>query len=464
MTVDVERELKIAMEEFTSDVLAPPDLLSRLPRRRRRQFPRIAVMTAAVAAALVVAGVVVVGEQTGGEGGPPVTPLSTYKMTKTLAAHEQQAKTEMARVIQQWGPTRGDRAGDEQLMTRLRAEWAHPSQHPTNLGSFEPVQSPTGPVKILWAGTTPEGPAAYAVQPTKDPVSDYWYGIFLPGSDGQPQLAQRGQLTAGFDIGEFDSHVMSFTTGPAHKSVVVIPTDASDSVRISFSTSTDAQGRYVPQWQDVAMHDGAAIAPVASGGNVYGTVVEVSHGGTVVADHMLDFISTHLLNEGPPKPSNALPMWCNGCAIGTYGPGYGKAMLTAWLVRHGPAYLPVWVGDWSVGGSLRSGVSVFATQLWAIGHPARTVVLIDDQNAGQVDVLYDAETKPADRPLVAVRLPQGAGWLVGAGPDAVVTGWRTSADAPWHAVASKKALLVHTDAPSIQLRLVVNGEERVVTP
>ena len=35
MIIDIERELKIAMEEFTSDVLAPPDLLARLPRRRR---------------------------------------------------------------------------------------------------------------------------------------------------------------------------------------------------------------------------------------------------------------------------------------------------------------------------------------------------------------------------------------------------------------------------------------------
>ena len=463
MTIDIERELKIAMDEFTADVLAPPDLLSRLPRRRQRQFPRLAIVTAAAAAALTVVGVALVGVQTGGDGGPPVAPLSTYKPSKTFAAQEQQAKAEMTRVIEHWGPTRGDRAGDQQLMKRLRAEWAHPSQHPTNLGSFEPVISPTGPVKILWAGTTPEGVAAYAVQPTKDPVTDYWYGIFLPGSDGQPQLAQRGQLTAGFDIGEFDTHVVSFTTGPAHKSIVVIPSDASDSVRVSFSTSTDAKGRYVPQWQDLAVHDGAAVAPVTVGGNVYATVVEVLHDGSVAADHMLDFISTHLLNEGPPKPANALPMWCNGCSIGQYGPGYGKTMLTAWLVRHGPTYLPVWVGDWSVGGSLRSGVSVLATQLWTTGHPARTVVLVDDQNRGQVDVIYDAETKPTDRPLVATRLPQGAGWIVGAGPDAVVTGWRTSADGAWHAVASKKALLVHTDTAAIQLRMIVNGKETVVT-
>ena len=196
---------------------------------------------------------------------------------------------------------------------------------------------------------------------------------------------------------------------------------------------------------------------------MYGTVVEVSHHGSVIADHMLDFISTHLLNEGPPQPANALGLWCNGCSIGSGGPGYGKAMLTAWLVRHGPAYLPVWFGSWSVGGSLRSGVNVLATQLWVIGHPARTVVLLDNQNQGRVEVVYDAETKAGDRPVVAARLPQGAGWLIGDGPDAVVTGWRTSAGGTWHDVASKNALLVHADAPSIQLRMIVHGKETVVS-
>ena len=463
MTIDLEHELKLAMEEFTADVLAPPDLLSGLPRRQRFEFPRVAIVAAAAAAALVVVGVVFVGGHTGGGGGVPVHPLSTFTLSKLSAQQEQQAARDMTTAIRQWGPTRGDRAGDEQLMTRLRAEWAHPTQHPTNLGSFEPVQSPTGPVEILWAGTTPEGVAAYAVQPSKDPVAAYWYGIFLPGSDGQPRLAQRGQLIGGFDLGENDPHVMSFTTGPAHRSVVAIPSDASDTVRIAFRTGTDADGKYVPQWQDVTVHDGAAVAPVTAGGNVWGTVVEVSHGGDVVADHMLDFISTHLLNEGPPAPSNALPMWCNGCSIGSGGPGYGKSMLTAWVVRHGPAYLPVWIAEWSVGGSLPGGANVIAMQVWTIGHPARTVVLLDDQQDSRVEVLYDAETKQADRPVVAVRLPRRAGWIVGAGPDAVVTGWRETGDDSWHPVASKKALLLHTDAASVELRMIVHGTEQVVT-
>ena len=463
MSLDLEHELRLAMQEFTDDVLAPPDLLARLPRRRTRGFPRLAVLAAAAAAALTIAAVVVVGENTGGGGtGTAVKPLSTYKIPKTTAQQERKAGAQADAAIAHWGPTRGDRADDSRLMTQLRAEWAHPTQHPTNLGSFEPVVSPDGPVKILWAGTTPEGVAAYAVQHTKDPVAQYWYGIFLPDGNGSPRLAQRGQFIGGVDFGELDAHVFSFTTSPAHHSVVVLPTDPSDTVRVAFSTVPDAHGTLVPQWRDAAVQNDAAVALVPSGGSVWGAVVEVSHRGQVVAHHRLDFVSTHLLNEGASQPSNVLPMWCNGCSIGSSGPGYSLAMLTAWMVRHGPAYLPVWTSGWSVGGSLSDGRSVLAMQLWAIGQPAHTVVLLDDEQNSQIQVLYDAVTKPADRPVVAVRLPN-TGWLVGAGPDSVVTGWRTSPGSSWHAVASKKDLLVHTSAGSIQLRMLVHGKEQVVT-
>jgi len=464
MSLDLEHELRLAMQEFTDDVLAPPDLLARLPRRRTRGFPRLAVMAAAAAAAATIAGVVVVGQNTGGGGtATPVKPLSTYKIPKTTAQQEQRAATQMDAAIAHWGPTRGDRADDSRLMTQLRAEWEHPTQHPANLGSFEPVMSPDGPVTILWAGTTPEGVAAVAVQHTKDPVAQYWYGIFLPDAHAVPRLAQRTQLIGGVDLAEFDAHMLSFTTSPAHQSVVVLPADPSDTVRVAFSTTPDRDGTLVPQWRDAPVHADAAVVSVPSGGSVWGSVVEVSHRGQVVAHHGLDFVSTHLLNEGAPQPSNVLPMWCNGCSIGSSGPGYSLAMLTAWMVRHGPAYLPVWTSGWSVGGSLADGRSVLAMQLWAIGHPAHTVVLLDDQQNSQVQVLYDAVTKPADRPVVAVRLPDNAGWLVGAGPDSVVTGWRSSPESSWHAVADKKALLVHTSAGSIQLRMRVHGKQQVVT-
>src|SRR4051812_33162217 len=176
MSLDLEHELRLAMQEFTDDVLAPPDLLARLPRRRMRGFPRLAVVAAAAAAALTIAGVVVVGEHTGGGGGGnSVKPLSTYKVPKNSAQQEQRAARQMDDAVANWGATRGDKAGDQQLMTALRNEWTHPAGHPPLQGGFDPVISPDGPVKVLWAGTTTEGIAALAVQHTKDPVAQWWY-------------------------------------------------------------------------------------------------------------------------------------------------------------------------------------------------------------------------------------------------------------------------------------------------
>jgi hypothetical protein len=465
MSIDLEHELKQAMDDFTADVLAPPDMLSRLGRtRRRRAFPRLAVGLAATAAAATIAGVVIVGAHTGGDTAGAVAPLSTYHPPADSGQREEQAARAMTAAIDSWGPTRGDRSDDTALMSRLRAEWSHPTQHPPHLGSFEPVQSPDGPVRILWVGSTPDGAAALAAQHTHDPVSDYWYGIFLPSKDGRPVLAQRGQLLAGVDLGEFDPHVLSFTSSTGHDAVVALPMDASDTVRFAFSTVMSASGRLTPQWQDAAVQDGAAVASVPSSGNVWGTVVEVAHGGAVVADHRLDFVATHLVNEGPTEPVNLLGLWCNGCAVGhSAGVGYTKAMIDAWLVRHGPDYLPSYNGTWSIGTTLRDGSNVLATQLWTVGSKARTVVLVDDRENSSIDVLYDAQTDPAERPLVALRLPQADGWLVGAGPDAVITAWRASTDDAWHPVGSKKAALLPTDAGSVQLRLIVHGKETVVT-
>src|SRR3954454_12511045 len=121
MSLDLEHELRLAMQEFTDDVLAPPDLLARLPRRRTRGFPRLAVVAAAAAAAVTITGVVVVGEHTGGGGtGTAVKPLSTYKIPKTYVQQEQRAAAQMNAAVANWGPTRGDKAGDQQLLAQLR--------------------------------------------------------------------------------------------------------------------------------------------------------------------------------------------------------------------------------------------------------------------------------------------------------------------------------------------------------
>ena len=463
MSIDIEHELRATMQELTADLQAPPDLLSRLPRRSPLLRPRYAIALAAAAAAAVIVAISLVVPRVGGSPtGPAIKPLSTYTTDKNFAAREQQAGREMTDAVANWGPTRGDRANDAQVAAQVREQWAHPTSHPPELGSFEPVINPDGPVQILWAGTTPDGVAALAVEHTKDPAAEYWYAVFLPDSSGNLVMAWRMQLTAGIDLSDLDPYAFSFTTSIAHTAVVVVPTKASDSVRISFSAERAADGTLQPRWQSAPLHDGAAVAAVPTAGNAWGTVVETTH-DNVASYHALDFIARHVINEGPPMPANALGLWCNGCTVnGGDGPGYGGAMIAAWTVRHGPGYLPVYGAEWSIGAHLPDGSAVFATQLWVIGDQAHTVVIANSQRTGKVDVLYDAVTDETVRPVLATRLPQAAGWLVGAGPDTVVTGWRTLGG-DWHPVASKKAILAPTDDSSIQLRIVVKGQERIVT-
>src|SRR3954447_7475137 len=464
MSLDLEQELRLAMQEFTDDVLAPPDLLARLPRRRMRGFPRLAVVAAAAAAAVTIAGVVVVGEHTGGGGaGSSGKPLSTYKIPKDTVQRERQAAAQMNAAVANWGPTRGDKAGDQHLLTQLQEEGAHPTSHPPQQLGFEAVTSPNGAVKVLWAGTTPEGLAALAVQHTNDPVAEWWYGFFVSTSSGRPRLAERAQLVGGYDIAEPDPHLLSFATA-SHKTVIVVPMNATDGIRIAFSTKKDATGRLQPQWTDATVHEGAAVATVPSGGDVWGVVVEVRQGGKVVADDQIDYVDTNDPNAQIPAPANVVQnCWCNACTVGgAASPGYGLAMLEAWGVRHGPAYLRVSTSMWSMGARLRDGSPVFITQMWQPGGEGHTVAVADEQSKGVVDVLYDEVTKVSDRPLVAIRLPENSGWVVGAGPSAVITGWRTDGG-DWHRMASKKAVLLHTDAGTVQLRLTVDGHQQIAT-
>src|SRR5438309_1282760 len=82
---------------------------------------------------------------------------------------------------------RGGRATDGALLQQVASEWAHPTGHPVELGSFDAVPSPTGAMRVLWVGSTPQGPAAFAVQPVRS--GGYWYGLLLPNAQGHLQLA-----------------------------------------------------------------------------------------------------------------------------------------------------------------------------------------------------------------------------------------------------------------------------------
>src|SRR5947209_3842584 len=156
MKLDVERELRDAMNEFTVHVQAPPDLLDRLGGRPQR-FPRLRVGIAAVAVAGLVVAILLVAQQLPGlrsvaPTAPAPKPLSVYHATTDYVTPNARANRELHAAIDHWGATRGDRGSDGALLHEVATEWAHPSSHPVDVGAFDPVPSPSGAMRVLWAG------------------------------------------------------------------------------------------------------------------------------------------------------------------------------------------------------------------------------------------------------------------------------------------------------------------------
>jgi hypothetical protein len=445
MTIDLERELSAAMRAATSDIVAPPDLLDRVrPGRRsvrRRSFfgrPLLGAAAVAVAAVLtIVAGLYVVGIGTGGAD----------RLTAAAAFAD-------------WGPTRGDLADDPAVRAALEAEWDHPTGHNSDVAGFDPVHGDR-PMQVLWVGSTPDGPAAYAVQHTTDASQPWVYGVFIPDATRAPRLYYRMILDSdpAGSPWEPGPNLFSFASSRTPHAVVVVPTDPSALVQVSTHHGTDPDGLVVPQWQDVVPVDGAAVVTLTDPMSVFDTVIQVSRGGQLLARSRVQIIATDFERA---LPANGLGLWCNACAVirGGGDLGTGESPWQAWTARHAPSWYPTMQSEWSAGGYLGGGLELMAVQLWLPGEPAHTVVGI--LSSGRLDrILLDEVTDLRARPLFAVRLPDGRGWFVGAGPNAVLTGWRVPGG-QWTALNDDRAALV-PDSPTVELRLVVAGRERVVT-
>jgi hypothetical protein len=143
-----ETDVRYAFERATEEISAPPDLLDRVRTGgRRRVVRRRSVLAAGLAAA---AGAAALPLALRGRGDDRVLPA-----------------------------TRGDLAGDRQLLRRIRAAWADAFTGP-------------GEPHIWWAGSTPAGPVALVSQPTE--IGQ----ISAPGGVGQVPAEMLGFVaTAG---------------------------------------------------------------------------------------------------------------------------------------------------------------------------------------------------------------------------------------------------------------------------
>ncbi|MDQ1684606.1 MAG: hypothetical protein QOC82_1343 [Frankiaceae bacterium] len=442
MTIDLEHELTAAMRTATADIVAPVDLLDRVrPRRRRVGAPGRSFLLAA-GAATVAAVTIVVGLNVVGAGAP-----------------DHASRLTTAEAYADWGPTRGDLADDASLRASLVDEWEHSIGRNGDVAAFDPVTGDR-PLQVLWMGTTPDGPAAYAVQHTAAPGQSWVYGVFLPDAQGQPRLYYRMTLDPDPTGSPWQPgpDVFSFASSRTPHAVVVVPTDPNAAVEVSTGHATDADGRVVPRWHDVVPVDGAAVVPLSDPASVFDTVVQISRDDRVVADSGVQLIATDYHKS---LPANGFGLWCNACIVTHSNRELGTAVTpwTVWTERHAPSWYPTMQSQWTVGDDFGNGRELIAVQLWLPGEPAHTVVGVLNATGKLDEVLSDEVTDATARPLFAVRLPDARGWFVGSGPGAVFTGWRVPGG-QWTEMVNARAALI-PDAPAIELRLVVGGQERV---
>jgi hypothetical protein len=447
--MDLEQELRAAMRSATDDLVAAPYVGARPVHHGRRH--RLALAAAAASVATVV-GLATWIAPTGSTLDLPVatTPGPT-----------------VATVFAGWGPTRGDLATSAHYLAQVRQEWQDP-QGRSSVAGFLPLTHPQGEVRVLWAGSTPVGPAAVvaqddAVEPGQTSVV---LGVLRPAAQG-PLLLATSTLGQEATYGQLDPDGIVFAPDPGGRYVVVVPANTGATV--------SARGR----------HEGAGRAEVLTNGSVlfdFGpehvpgdVVVTVVQDGKTVVDTS---VAASLAPE-PSPPANLVGDWgVNGLFLGgaeVDGEGLDPAAghledAAAWLRKlHLDPAQPVYEAPWG-GPNVRTpdGGRVLARQFWTPGDPAHTIVLQQGPGAtshdfGALTVVSDDITDQGATPLVASRLDHAQGWLIGSGPDVELTAWR-ELGGTWHSLSKPvKVALLDTQAGAVQLRLS-DGTTRTVTP
>jgi hypothetical protein len=190
---------------------------------------------------------------------------------------------------------------------------------------------------------------------------------------------------------------------------------------------------------------------------------------------VLGIIENEGLDTQPPPPANAVKWPLSDQDIGGSVPGGGlyKDLYEPWMSQYAGMDEPYGGQQW-VMGSPQDRHAIVVQQLWFYGDLAHTVVLrVVDKD---VQLLSDTVTDPTARPLVFLRLPNTLGWLVVAGPDTTITGWRepgattwsdietsTAATAGDKTVHTNKSTFINSTAAHIQVRLDVNGKTQIAS-
>jgi hypothetical protein len=387
-------DLTTLMREATDGLQPPPDLLAVVRRGGRRRLARRRSATGALAllAALAVPVAVV------GAGSEDTTSATTASFAGPLGD----------------GRTHGNLAEDDRYLAEIKAVWsAWRNSHPWR----EQYSKAAGDVRVLWAGTTPAGPAALLAQQIDVPhgiggitggTRDA-HAYIGTGADG-PRVAH-----ATFSV---DGRMpQAWYVDPAHRVLAVV--DSGRQRGITYRWEYEPNGTARRTFAPLKFTDGISIAVLPDGIDRYTVHVADlpfrTHGDLVgIANVELDGEAARLglhWNDPARQMHLLLPIGDAEQAIGSArdtrtAQRVASEVQDALDANTHQAALTTHLQDWIVYGRTHDGrqVRVFERQL--DNDPARLYALLDG------DLLdYGPIDRAAALP-VQVDLPDGVGWIV----------------------------------------------------
>ncbi|GAA3775479.1 hypothetical protein GCM10022225_74270 [Plantactinospora mayteni] len=227
-----DSDVRDILHRATDDLVGTPGLLLAVRRGGRRRVVRRRAVLAAVCAA-VVAVPVVGGLQLAGDGGE-------VRVASPLLDE----------------PTRGDLAADEGYLRQVREAWQRRLEQNGDQMRGEP--------HIVWAGSTPAGPAAYVAHRTaknpvvSEPANDRMIAMaaFVEPTTEGPRVMTIETVT---DAGT-DGNSQAALLGPQRDVLLVL--DFGQPVEFSPELKYMPDGKVKRTFQPVAFRDGAAVLAV----------------------------------------------------------------------------------------------------------------------------------------------------------------------------------------------------------
>ncbi|SCL17773.1 hypothetical protein GA0074692_0250 [Micromonospora pallida] len=416
----VRRALTLAAK----DVTVPADLLERARRGGRRRVHRHRVMVGAVAV-LALAGTATGVGYANRPG--PVVPFATSTVGELLLNQ----------------PTRGDLAGDADYLRRA-VDVHDATRNDSPLYGLGVTRQPAGAPHVAWASRTPAGPAAVVVQPMRVPKTGARVVLlsFLgTGTDGQPEKVGADYYASG---GPDGWQSVAFLVGADRSTLVVL--DVGIEVEYSVERTYPADGVTRTDWRPVAFTGGAARIAVPAQRGRHTVAVRERGGGYLGIGNLTD--------PAAARPEEGWLDWrrpadrddpASRPALFILDPTAGVPDIVDTRRRLGDVQLgeaepltPAETGvDWIAVGHTPTGEELVAGDLRIGGDPVRTLVLLRRPGGETVPVVGPAVDPGATLP-VAVRLPNGRGWLV-ARKDAALA-W-ADAGGQWQPAGRDAALL-----------------------